>query len=187
MKFDHELSLDLLPLYAEGMLRQRNHKLMEEHISQCTDCQAALRDMAAPAVSVEGKEGDGGLKALRRRFRRHSAAVAAVTAFVVVLIGLLVWSLFMEGSDAMGYAFLAFYVILPLAGLACSLGLGLKPGKGKWLAPVVLGGLACLVPLLVFGYTEWTFFLFIFLFSALGSVIGHIIYCIKNRKKKAAS
>ncbi len=187
MKIDHELSLDLLPLYAEGMLSQRNHQLMEDHISECPVCQANLKELAAPAVAVEPQHGDGGLRALRRRLRRHSAAVAAATAFVVVFLALLVWSCFMDGSDAMGYALIAFYLILPLSGLLCALWLGLKPGKIKWLAPVAFGLVAGLLPQLVFGYTEFGFFGFIFLASLVGSVIGHIIYCIKNRKAKAAS
>lgn len=185
MKIDHELALDLLPLYAEGMLSGRNCQLMEDHICGCGACQAALGELKTPAVPLQGQETAGGLRTLRRALRRRTAAVIAVTAFVVVLCALLIWSCFISGSDALGYAFLAMYVILPLAGFGCALALGLRSSRTKWLAPVVFGLIALLLPLLVFRYTEGTFFWFIFVPSMLGCVIGHIVSVNKKRKAKA--
>ena len=94
----------------------------------------------------------------------------------------------MSGSDALGYAFLAFYVILPLAALICSLLLGLRKSRAKWIVPFIFGIVAGVLPLIVFQYTESTFFVIPFVFSIVGTLIGHVAYLIKTmRKKKAAS
>ena len=185
MKFDHELARDLLPLFAEGMLSQRNHQLMEEHICECAECKAALAELKTPAVAVQPSDKAGGLGSLRRALRRRTAAVVAVTAFVVVLCALLVWSCFISGSDALGYAFLAMYVILPLVGFGCALALGTRKGHAKWWMPAVFGLAALLLPLFAFGYTEGTFFWFVFVPAMIGSVIGHLIHLRKKSKNKA--
>lgn len=185
MKLNCELTQDLLPLYAEGMLREGNRKLVQEHLDSCESCRALLSDIVSPELEI--RYNDDGLKGFRKRMRRHTFTVAAGTAFAVILIALLVWSCFMDGSDALGYALVAMYMVLPLSALICGVLLGLRESKVKWIAPVAFGAAACLIPLLVFQYTELGFFVFIFVFSLIGSVIGHVIRLMRNRKKKQAA
>ena len=185
MKLNCELTQDLLPLYAEGMLKEGNRKLVREHLDTCECCRGLLGDLESPAMEV--RHSDDGLKGIRKRLRRHTFTVAAVTAFVVVLAALLIWSCFISGSDAMGYALIAMYLVLPLAALICSLLLGLRKGNAKWIAPFVFGAGAGLVPLFVFQYTELGFFTFIFVFAMIGSVVGHIIHLVRTKKQKKAT
>ena len=68
MKLECDIVLDLLPLYAEGMLRERSRVLVEEHLEGCPACRSALAELKAPEVAVEGHVEP--LKEFRRRFRR---------------------------------------------------------------------------------------------------------------------
>ena len=182
MKLTCELVQDLLPLYVENCLKDCNRRLVDEHLEHCPECTALLSEMTAPEVAVHHT--DTGLKSFRKKMRRHTYSVAAVTAFVVIFIALLVWSLFIDGSDAMGYGLIALYLVLPMAALVCSLLLGMRQGKFKWFAPVVFALIAGLLPLFVFSYTEFGFFVFIFLFSLVGCVIGHVVGLLQRRKQK---
>ena len=40
---------DLLPLYAEDLLREENRKLVEDHLASCQACQKELEAMREPA------------------------------------------------------------------------------------------------------------------------------------------
>ena len=182
MKLNCALVQDLLPLYVEDLLQDCNKKLVDEHLEDCADCQALLEQMREDAVSV--RHGDDGLQKIRKRLRRNTYVVATVTAFVVIFLALLVWSFFVDGSDVMGYGLIALYMVLPMAALVCSLLIGMRKGKIKWFAPVVFSLIAGLLPLFVFSYTEWGFFLFIFLFALIGCVIGHFVGVFQRRKKK---
>ena len=185
MKLNCELVQDLLPLYAEGMLKEGNRRLVEEHLEECESCRALLGELESPAVEVEHHA--DGLKGFRKKLRRHTFTVAAVTAFVVIFLALLVWSCFMSGSDALGYGLIAMYLVLPLAGLVCSLLLGLRRSKAKWIAPFAFALISGLLPLFVFGYTELGFFVFIFVIAMVGTLVGHGIYLVRNHKKRKAA
>lgn len=185
MKLNCELTQDLLPLYAEGMLKEGNRKLVQEHLDTCESCRGLLGDIERPAVHVEPHS--DGLKGFRKRMRRHNFTVATVTAFAVVLAALLIWSCFMGGSDALGLAFLAFFVLLPVAALICGVLLGLRESKAKWIMPFAFGAAAGLLPQLLFQYTEPALFGFPFFFAMVGSVIGHIVRLVRGRKQKKAA
>lgn len=184
MKFDHELAQDLLPLYAEGLLREGNRTRMDEHIAECEQCQAALGTMRRSEVKVETHPTDAGLKGVRQKLRRNNAIVAAATAFVCVFIGLLIWSCFMLGSDALGFAFIAFFVIMPIAAFVCALIAGRREHKFKWFLPLIFGVLAFALPQIIFSYTDSTFFTFAFFPALVGVVIGHVSRLLKKRKER---
>ena len=181
MKLECDIVLDLLPLYAEGLLRERSRVLVEEHLEGCPACRAALAELKAPEVAVEGHVEP--LKEFRRRFRRHTFTVAAISAFVTILAALFLWSFFISPSDAMGYALLSLYLILPLSSLVCSLLLGLREHWIKWTAPVLFALLASLLPLLVFGTTDLMYFLVSIVPGIVGLLIGQLIRFVRRRRK----
>ncbi len=45
---EHEIILDLLPLYADGCCSEASRRAVEEHLAQCNACKEALQAMAAP-------------------------------------------------------------------------------------------------------------------------------------------
>ena len=69
--------------------------------------------------------------------KRGQLTLAAVTLVICILCPCIFW--LGSGSDAMGFALLVFYVILPVTALAASLAAGLRDywGKLKWLLPLV--------------------------------------------------
>lgn len=181
MKLECDIVLDLLPLYAEGLLRERSQALVGEHLEGCPACRAALEELKAPEVAVEGHVEP--LKEFRRRFRRHTFTVAALTAFVTILVVLFLWSLFIDPGDVMGYALLSFYLILPLTCLVCALLLGLREHWIKWLAPVLFAALALLLSLLVFRTTDEIFFFVTFVPGLAGLLIGQLVRFVRRRRK----
>lgn len=60
----------------------------------------------------------------------------------IVWFATLLWFLIgISGSDALAFAFLEFYLILPITTMICSLLIGLRGGKGKilWMTPFFFG------------------------------------------------
>ena len=48
-----DVMMDLLPLYAEGMLSEASRKLVEEHLDACPNCGEVLKDLQAEAPRAE--------------------------------------------------------------------------------------------------------------------------------------
>lgn len=109
---------DLLPLYADQICSVESRELVDEHLTQCGDCSALLRQMRS-------MEMENGLKAeseevLRRQagfFRRKSALIGTVIAgifMIPVLVCLIV-------NLACGAALDWFFIVLASLVTAASL------------------------------------------------------------------
>ena len=60
---EHEIVMDLLPLYHDGVCSDASRAAVEEHLSTCEVCRTALAEMDAPglvlAVLIEAVDGVG--------------------------------------------------------------------------------------------------------------------------------
>ena len=90
---EHEIILDLLPLYHDGVCSNASRQAVEEQLKTCPDCQAALAAMAAP-LPEEGKAAPDDAAAVRSLSRAwekgkcrawwKGAILAAVVCAVLV-------------------------------------------------------------------------------------------------------
>ena len=95
MKHECSIVRDLLPLYAEGMLSQESTAFVKEHLESCDDCRAAYHGEETPAGGVpadtakERSEEVGVLRTLKRKLRKQTWCIIAITAAVVLLVTLM--------------------------------------------------------------------------------------------------
>ena len=95
MKHECSIVRDLLPLYAEGMLSQESASFVKEHLEGCDDCRAAYHGEGTPPGGVpadtakERTEEVGVLRTLKKKLRKQTWCVIAITAAVVLLVTLM--------------------------------------------------------------------------------------------------
>ena len=70
-----------------------------------------------------------------------SQVILVVTYLLIWAFSLIVFWFFISGSDAMGFALLFLYILIPITTLVISLLIGKNNhwGKGKWLTPIAFG------------------------------------------------
>lgn len=94
---EHEIVWDLLPLYHDGVCSEKSRAAVEEHLTACAACRAALAAMDAPLPETEAAAADdaaavrslsGAWKRGRRRAWWKGAAIAAAVCAVLVGAGL---------------------------------------------------------------------------------------------------
>lgn len=116
-------------------------------------------------------------------FRRYIPAVWTFFAFLTVAAVVLIFGVFfLQPGDEMGYALLAFYLLLPLTALVCCLVLGLRTMRIKWFAPVVFAVIGGLVPVAVFKSWSILFPVLILVPSLLGVLIGTAILHVRSKR-----
>ena len=91
---EHEIVMDLLPLYHEGVCSAASRAAVEEHLKECEVCREALAEMDAPLpTAAEQKNADdkAAVKKIseewnktRWKARLKGAAVAAAVCLVLV-------------------------------------------------------------------------------------------------------
>lgn len=88
MRTDCDMIKDLLPLYAEGMVRERTKALIEEHFTECAQCRRLYDEMKSPAPKVEyNKEtAESFGRYVRKSRRRHTLKVAGLTLLAVAAV-----------------------------------------------------------------------------------------------------
>lgn len=185
MKTDCDVIRDLMPLAAEGIASEKSLALVREHLEECPACRAAYEEMKKeeihPLRSVQPLDG------LRKRIRRHELTIGALLAALVLTPLFIIWGRFyLSPGDEMGYAIIAFYIVIPGAAFFFSIAAGMGDKWMKWLLPVVFGLCNDLIPLLVFGGHDWFFFAMAAVLSLLGLTVGLVIKGIRKwiRKKK---
>lgn len=136
-RIDCEVIRDLLPLYVEDMASEASRRLVEDHLEECVDCRRELEEMRAGDAEKKPVYSAEPLRELRRKLHRHTAVAVSVTVFVMICIGLLIWSLCIDGSDAFGYSLLAMYLVLPLASCVCCIFAGRSGSRLKWIVPLL--------------------------------------------------
>ena len=82
---------DLLPLYVDHEASEETEALVRRHLSQCPDCREQYAEMSRITRSMKTPECGNHYQfsSLIRKIKRRYAAVLAVGAAVVLLVGYL--------------------------------------------------------------------------------------------------
>ena len=85
MKLPCAVTRDLLPLYAEELVEQETHTLIEEHLTGCSACRAKLSELKTEtSAPIETAKPLQSLKKQLRKRRLYSAVIAALCVFIAV-------------------------------------------------------------------------------------------------------
>ncbi|MBR3772213.1 MAG: hypothetical protein IKL07_08090 [Clostridium sp.] len=108
-------------------------------------------------------------------------------SYMVIMVALTLFGAYgMSGSDAMGYSFLTYYMVLPAGSFIAAMFLGNRRHPIKWIAPFIFAVVGYVMPLPVFGYSLLFNALMAFIPAVIGFLIGLGIQAIqlsKSRKK----
>jgi|GEM_PF-1855123 Predicted integral membrane protein len=183
MKIRCDVIQDLLPLYVEDMASEGSRELVEEHIKDCDDCSHILNKIKQPDIEVTTSDLDQ-VKLFAHKFKKHTFNIAVLSAFITVAVISLVSGLFfLKPGEEMGYVVFYFYLVMPVTAFICSLILGLRATKLKYLSPLIFGAFGLIIPAIVFRNFDLFALGFGFYPSLFGLMIGHIIYLLRRRKK----
>ncbi len=106
---EHEIVMDLLPLYHDGVCSAASASEVEAHLNTCQACRQALADMDAPLPEpdreLEARD-DAAIRKISREWRRKKRcawlAGAAVAAAVLLAAGA-AWLFFAFAGGSWGY------------------------------------------------------------------------------------
>jgi len=102
MKIECDIVRDLLPLYVEGMVREKSREAIEGHLEECEDCKAAYQEMSLPEPRVQFDTQPA--ESFRRYVKKKKWQIALITMLVLVVwaavLGGLILSLGLMGRAA---------------------------------------------------------------------------------------
>ena len=89
MKIPCAVVRDLLPLYAENMIEEETHALVDEHLEECPECSKKLEEIRAEAAAPAAPAVDTAkpllsLKKMINKRRWITAAIAALCVFILL-------------------------------------------------------------------------------------------------------
>lgn len=181
MKMDCEVIWDLMPLYIEDIANPKSRQLVESHCMECAACKEKMQSMSLKEYAI--KDQGEGLKAFKKSYKKHIKAMIGIAIYVtLVMVILMEGKLFLNPDEAMGYAILNFYLLLPTASLLCSCLFGTQKWKSKIIFPLVAGIVGVLIPYLISQSTDMLFFFMNFIPGAIGVSLG--ILSTKRKKRK---
>ena len=98
---EHEIVLDLLPLYRDGVCSAASRAAVEAHLETCGACRKALADMDAPLPETERQAADdaAAVKKISKEWKgskRRAWLKGAVAAAAVCLVLVGLWMLATE-------------------------------------------------------------------------------------------
>lgn len=118
MKHQCEIVRDLMPLYLDGVASGQSRQMVDEHLSECSECSALFSKMKNSELELEVKEEKNDVIARQRKvFKRKSALVGSVLAgifMIPILICLIV-------NLAAGTGLTWFFIVLASLLVAASL------------------------------------------------------------------
>ena len=187
MSLDCNIVRDLLPLCSEGMVSVETAEQVKEHLSTCPDClreSERMKDETVHRVNDNGEE-TLLLKNMKKRMRRHSAAIATISALVAVTAACVVFALFfLSPGDEMGFSLLAMYLAIPLTGFVCSLVATMKKSVVGYFLPVLFGAADSLTAFAAFGYFDFFGFALGAVPSAAGFAVGLIVRIVRKKDNR---
>ena len=128
-----------------------------------------------------------------------SQVILVISYLLIWAFSLIVFWFFISSADAMGFALLFLYILIPVATLVISFMIGKNNhwGKGKWLAPIVFGimhmlaeyGTFSIRNMVQISFTRinplnFEFLLIGVFFSIIGLGVGSLVYHVKSKRKK---
>lgn len=123
MNIDCSVIRDLLPLYADDVCSDGSRRLIEEHLPECPECSAVLKQLQSREIEENLLEEKGQvIEYQAKRFKRRSAAVGSVIAgiFTIPVVVCLIVSIVTGGTKDWffimlgGLAVAASLIIVPL-------------------------------------------------------------------------
>lgn len=155
-----------------------------------------IRSVSSALWEVEVPMPDFALRVRGARGRIWRSPRRLVAVYLGLWVFALVVFLLMDPTDAMGYALLFHWLLLPIAAFVISLRIGklVRRGGRMWLLPLALGLLYMLADFLTFrlanmlafdkiNLPQWDLFFIGAAISALGLLIGRLL---GRRKSKPA-
>lgn len=118
MKHQCEIVRDLMPLYLDGVASGQSRQMVDEHLSECSECSALFSKMKNNELELEVKEEKNDVIARQRKvFKRKSALVGSVLAgiFMIPILVCLIVNL------AAGTGLTWFFIVLASLLVAASL------------------------------------------------------------------
>lgn len=183
MKIKCDVIQDLLPLYAENIASQGSKEMVEEHIQDCEVCKMELDKIKQPDIKVRKSDWDQ-VNHFAKKFKKHILNIILLSVSVTVgVIALISGLFFLKPGEEIGYVILYFYLIIPFTAFVCSLLLGMRRTKLKYIAPVLFGSFGLIVPTIIFNYFNWFALGFGFCPSLIGLIIGQIIYSLRGNRR----
>lgn len=177
MKLNCNVIRDLLPLYADQICSGESRELVEEHLAECGNCSALLRQMHSTEIETSLKrETEDVLRHQASFFKRKSALVGAVIAGIFMIPILVCLIVNLATGAALDWFFIvlaslitaASLIVVPLmmpenkllwtmgtftASLLLLLGVICIYTQGRWFfvaaSSVLLGFSVCLLPVAV--------------------------------------
>ena len=178
MKFDCEIIQDLLPLYIDDVCSIKSKAIVEEHVTECSNCKKLLDELDNQVVTQElSTERNRIIEKHLRKERKRSTMIGMITAAVLMipLIVCLICNL------AVGHALNWFFIVLASLILFASITvvpLLVNDKKILWtfcsftISLVALLGTICI-------YTEGTWFYIVVIPSVAGLVICLMPFLIR--------
>ena len=191
MKRECDLFADLLPLYQDDLLSEESKRFVKNHIETCTHCREKYRNYDKKQTFDFGSDFvDYATIWNKRRILSGFFGLYAVILLIAYLHG----SFLLAPDDAMGYALLYFYFLLPVTSSITTAVYIYYTGIGGLLAGAVMGYLNLFIAAVIFHYDKpWLSPLekenFIFYLPVLfGALTGILIWlfhkCIVLLKRK---
>ena len=104
---------DLLPLYVDDVLSDDSRKVVDDHISDCTECRDLYLKMRNPVVDNDTErysDGQEALKKIRRSIIKKRIITALITAVCVVTIACSLFYVVVVHEKYIPYEEAALYV-----------------------------------------------------------------------------
>lgn len=123
---------------------------------------------------------------------KMSKLILICSLLVIWTAALLIFWLFADGSDAMAYSLIVFWILLPVAIITGSAVIGANGwwGKGKWISPVIFGVMYMLTEYATFSAANMVSFnkinmpdFMMIIYGAAISLIGLAIGAIINYRR----
>ncbi|MBD5530573.1 MAG: zf-HC2 domain-containing protein [Lachnospiraceae bacterium] len=178
MKLNCNVIRDLLPLYADQICSGESRELVDEHLAECGDCSALLRQMRSTEIEIGLKsETENVLRRQASFFKRKSAAIGAIIAGIFMIPVLVCLIVNLASGAALDWFFIvlaslitaASLIVVPLmvpenkflwtlgtftASLLLLLGVICIYTQGRWFfmvsSAVLLGFSVCFLPFAVY-------------------------------------
>lgn len=115
-------------------------------------------------------------------------SIIVLGVYLVVMIAVVLMGVFSrDGSDAMGYSILSYYMILPALSLIAAMLLGVRRYPVKWIAPVLFAAVGYGMPVPVFKYADIFTALVALIPALLGLGLGLGIFAFRKIREKQKS
>ncbi len=174
MKLDCEVIRDLLPLYCEDIASEKSRELVEEHCCECVECSRKMQRMKEDEIIIE--DNGSNLKDFMMKMKKNRNVIIALYCYIVAVVVSIIHGAYFDAPDVPIVMILYNLMIIPMVGLGCSIAIASHRIWIKYLVPFVCGFYTMIYQMIIYQrdfYIEPGLFMFGFIPSVIGVVIGH--------------